>query len=128
MTFTAGQLPLLLLQQHLVALGGKLGVVEATQWASRLGQADELLSVETGRIIDHTGSVHHPDGLVVTKQDLIASQVTVWSRGLHLADILLSEAVSSVNTEDVLSDGKTGHSVSIVGDTSEKGSTLASSE
>ena len=57
--------------------------------------------------------------LVVAQQDLVGSEITVGSTDLNLGDVLLGETVGSVETEQVLSNGQRGHSVDVVGDTTE---------
>ena len=66
--------------------------------------------------------------LVVAQQDLVGSKITVGSTDLNLGDVLLGETVGSVETEQVLSNGQRGHSVDVVGDTTESRSALPGGE
>lgn len=122
------ELLVLSVDEDLVSLRAKLGIVKLDDHLAVASEADELLPVETLGVVDDTRAVNDTNSLVVREQDLVGSEVTVGTTGLELGDLRLLEAVGLVDTEDVLADRERGHAVLVVGDTTELGSRLAGGE
>lgn len=86
-----------------------------------MGKTKELLTVETLGVDKDTRAIDNGGVLLVTELDLVASQVTVGTTGLHLADGGGVKLELSVDTLDVLTDGQSSHAVSVVGNTTKLG-------
>ena len=100
--------------------GGELGLVEVLDHDTGLGEASELLTVKTVRVVSDTGTVDDGDGLVLGDEDLVGTEITIRTTGLDLGALLLLEAELLDAADDVTVDGGSGHTESIVGDTTER--------
>lgn len=73
--------------------------------------------VESLGVVENTGSVDDGNDLLVglREQDLVRTEVSVGSSRLYFGDLLALPAELVVDTLDILSDRKRGHSVRVVG-------------
>ena len=65
------QLDILLLNLNEVAVFAELRLVEERDGLAELRETDELLAVDTSRIVEYTAAVDDCDGLVGAREDLV---------------------------------------------------------
>ena len=140
------QLEILVLDLDEVPVLAQLRLIEEGNGFPSLGEANELLPVNTNRVGENTASVDDSNCLIVTEKNLVygraecrlgkelwrevrtGSEIAIWSTGLDLCNVLLPKAKLFVNSEYVLSDRQRGHSVGVMRDTAEFIRALSSGE
>lgn len=93
------------LNQDAETVLGDLGDVVLTDHSTLLGQTEKLLLVKAVGVSKDTRAVNNGGPLLVTEEDFVASQVTIGTTGLHLANSRGVEVQLAVNSLDVLADG-----------------------
>jgi hypothetical protein len=74
-----GQLAVLFVHEHLVALGAKLFRVKAGNGRTGPGEADKLGTVEARGVVQDARAVNNGDRLVLAEENLVCTLVKFWT-------------------------------------------------
>ncbi|KAI6776719.1 hypothetical protein HG530_000664 [Fusarium avenaceum] len=107
----SGQSNVDIVAQDSVTFRRQLGDVVVNDHLAAVGEAQELLTVETLGISKDTGTIDNGGVLLVAELDLVAAQITI----------------RTTNALDILTDGQSGHAIGVVRNTTKLGR-LASEE
>lgn len=127
-TLLTRQSVILIINQNLVTALTQLGRVESADRGPRPGQPDQLGPVQTSRVVQNATTINDRHSLVLAQQDFVGTEITIGTTSLELGNILLVETVGLEDTDNVLTDRRRSHTISIVRDTTKFLSRLASGE
>lgn len=117
-----------IINQNLVTALTQLGRVESADRGPRPGQPDQLGPVQTSRVVQNATTINDRHSLVLAHQDFVGTEITIGTASLELGNILLVETVGLEDTDNVLTDRRRSHPISVVRDTTKFLSRLASGE